>query len=167
MTRVQLLLIAAGVGVADLLTKLLIVERLPIGSVRPVIDGWFSIVHFRNPGAVFGLGAALGHALPWLLTGASAIIAAAVLVSAFRTSLRDRWTQIGLHLVLGGAIGNIVNRLTLGPVVDFLDVYVRTASGEHHWPAFNVADSAICIGIGVLLLASWRQPSAARREGLA
>lgn len=166
MTRVRLLLFAAGVGVADLLTKLLIVERLPIGSVRPVIDGSFSIVHFRNPGAAFGLGAALGHALPWLLTGASAIIAAAVLVSAFRISLSDR-LQIGLHLVLGGAFGNIVNRLTLGPVVDFLDVYVRTASGEHHWPAFNVADSAICIGIGVLLLASGRQPSAARREGLA
>ena len=167
MTRVQLLLVAAGVGVADLVTKLLIVDRLPIGSVRPLIDGWFNVVHFRNPGAAFGVGAALGHALPWLLTGATAIIAAAVLVSAFRTSLRDRWTQIGLHLVLGGAIGNIVNRLTLGPVVDFLDVYVRTASGEHHWPAFNVADSAICVGIGVLLLASWRQPSSARREGLA
>lgn len=167
MTRVRLLLFAAGVAVADLLTKLVIVERLPIGSVRPVIDGWFSIVHYRNPGAAFGLGAALGHALPWLLTGASAIIAAVVLVSAFRTSLSDRWTQIGLHLVLGGAIGNIVNRLTFGPVVDFLDVYVRTASGEHHWPAFNVADSAICIGIGVLLLASFRKPSAATREGLA
>lgn len=167
MTRVQLLLFAAGVGVADLLTKLLIVERLPIGSVRPVIDGWFSIVHFRNPGAAFGLGAALGHALPWLLTGATTAIAAAVLVSAFRTPLSDRRTQIGLHLVLGGAIGNIVNRLTLGPVVDFLDVYVRTASGEHHWPAFNIADSAICIGVGMLLLTSWRQPSAALHEGLA
>lgn len=64
MTRVRLLLFAAGVAVADLLTKLVIVERLPIGSVRSVIDGWFSIVHFRNPGAAFGLGAALGHALP-------------------------------------------------------------------------------------------------------
>ena len=167
MTRVRLLLVATGVGVADLLTKLLIVERLPIGSVHPVIDGLFSIVHFRNPGAAFGLGAALGHALPWLLTGASAIIATVVLVSAFRTSLSDQWTQIGLHLVLGGAIGNIVNRLTLGPVVDFLDVYMRTASGEHHWPAFNVADSAICVGIGALLLASLRKPSAATHEGLA
>ena len=155
MTRIQLILFFVGLGVADLVTKLLIVEQLPMGSVRPVIDGWFSIVHLRNPGAAFGVGAALGHAVPWLLTGATAIIAAAVLVSAFRTPLRDRWTQIGLHLVLGGAIGNIVNRLTLGPVVDFLDVYVRTASGEHHWPAFNVADNAICIGIG------------ARREGLA
>lgn len=167
MTRVQLLLFAVGLGVGDLVTKLLIVERFPIGTIRPVIDGWFNIVHFRNPGAVFGLGAALGRALPWLLTGAAAIVAVIVLVSALRTPLSDRRTQIGLHLVLGGALGNIVNRLTLGPVVDFLDFYVRTGSGEHHWPAFNVADSAICIGIGVLLLASWRQPSAARREGLA
>lgn len=106
MTRVRLLLLAVGVAVADLLTKLLIIERLPIGSVRPVVDGWFNIVHFRNPGAAFGLGATLGRALPWLLTGASAIIAGVVLVSAFRTSLSDRWTQIGLHLVLGGAIGS-------------------------------------------------------------
>ena len=160
MTRVALLLLTTGVAVADLGTKLLIVERLPIGSVRPVIDGWFNIVHFRNPGAVFGLGAALGRALPWLLTGASAIIAVIVLISALRTPLSDRWAQIGFHLVLGGAFGNIVNRLTLGPVVDFLDIYVRTGNGEHHWPAFNVADSAICIGIGVLLLAGWRKPSA-------
>lgn len=166
MTRRALLLLTTGAAGADLISKLLIVERLPIGSVRPVIDGWFNIVHLRNPGAVFGLGAALGRALPWLLTGASAIIAVIVLVSALRTPLSDRWTQIGLYLVLGGAIGNIVNRLTLGPVVDFLDFYVRTGNGEHHWPAFNVADSAICIGIGVLLLASWRRPSAIH-EGIA
>ena len=166
MTRAALLLLTTGVAVADLVSKLLIVERLPIGTVRPVIDGWFNIVHIRNPGAVFGLGAALGRALPWLLTGASAIIAVIVLVSALRTPLSDRWTQIGFHLVLGGAIGNIVNRLTLGPVVDFLDFYVRTGNGEHHWPAFNVADSAICIGVGVLLLASWRRPSAIH-EGVA
>lgn len=166
MMRAALLLSTMGVAGADLISKVLIVERLPIGSVRPVIDGWFNIVHLRNPGAVFGLGAALGRALPWLLTGASAIIAVIVLVSALRTPLSDRWTQIGFHLVLGGAIGNIVNRLTLGPVVDFLDLYVRTGNGEHHWPAFNVADSAICIGIGVLLLASWRRPSAIH-EGVA
>lgn len=166
MKRASLLLFAIGVAVADLLTKLLIVERLPIGSVRPVLDGWFNIVHFRNPGVVFGLGAQLGRALPWILTGASATIAVIVLVTALRTPLSDQWTQIGFHLVLAGAIGNIVNRLTLGPVVDFLDVYVRTASGEHHWPAFNVADSAVCVGIGVLLLASWRGRPAAR-EGIA
>lgn len=166
MTRAALLLLTTGVAGADLGSKLLIVERLPIGSVRPVIDGWFNIVHLRNPGAAFGLGAALGRALPWLLTGASAIIAVIVLVSAFRTPLSDRWTQIGFHLVLGGAIGNIVNRLTLGPVVDFLDVYVRTWNGEHHWPAFNIADSAICIGIVALLLASWRR-SPALHEGVA
>lgn len=164
MSRVSLLLVAAGVAGADLVTKLLIVDRLPVGNVRSVIDGWFSIVHVRNPGAAFGLGAGLGRALPWLLTTASAIIAAIVIVSALRTPVSDRSTQIGLHLVLGGAIGNIVNRLMLGPVVDFLDFYVRTGSGEHHWPAFNVADSAICIGIAVLLLGGWRRPVATRGE---
>lgn len=167
MTHGTLLLFAAAVATADLLTKIAIVRRFPVGSVQPVLDGWFNIVHFRNPGAVFGLGAELGRAVPWILTGASVIIAAVVFATALRTPLADRWTQIGLHLVLGGAIGNIVNRLTLGPVVDFLDVYLRTARGEHHWPAFNIADSAICVGIGVLLLAGFRKPPATTREGLA
>lgn len=165
MTRIWLFLVAAGVAMADLLTKLLIVERLPIGSVRPVIDGWFSIVHIRTPGAAFGLGAALGRALPWPLIGTTATIAAIVMVSALRTPVSDRWTQIGFHLVLGGAIGNIVNRLMLGPVVDFLDFYVLAGSGEHHWPAFNVADGGICAGIGVLPLAGWRGTAA--HEGVA
>lgn len=156
MTRLMLFLIAGGIAAADLATKKVIRERLSIGSVRVVVDGWFDIVHVRNPGAVFGLGADLGRVLPWLLTGASAMIAAVVFTTALRTPLTDRWMQLGLHLVLGGALGNIVNRVTLGPVVDFLDFYVRTPNGEHHWPAFNLADIAICIGIGTLLLASRR-----------
>lgn len=166
MTRRSLFLLAAAVATADLLTKLAIVRRFPVGSVQPVLDGWFNVVHFRNPGAVFGLGAELGRAAPWILTGASAMVAAIVFATALRTPLSDRWMHIGLHLMLGGAIGNIVNRLTLGPVVDFLDVYVRTARGEHHWPAFNIADSAIVVGIGTLLLANRGRPSPAR-EGSA
>ena len=154
MTRLTLLLIAGGIAAADLATKAVILERLSVGSFRTVVDGWFNIAHVRNPGAVFGLGADLGGALPWLLTSASAIIATVVFLTALRTPLADRWMQFGLHLVLGGALGNIVNRMALGPVVDFLDFYVRTANGEHHWPAFNLADIAICIGIGTLLLAS-------------
>lgn len=156
MTRLKLLFIALGVAAADLATKAVIRDRMPVGSGRTVIDGWFNIVHVRNPGAVFGLGAELGRVLPWLLTSASAIIAVVVLVIALRTPLTDRRTQIGLHLVLGGALGNIINRLTVGPVVDFLDFYVRTDTGEHHWPAFNLADIAICVGIGTLVLLSKR-----------
>ncbi|HKR64249.1 MAG TPA: signal peptidase II [Thermoanaerobaculia bacterium] len=163
MTRLTLLLIALGVAAAGLATKAVIREWLPVGSVRTVVDGWFNLVHVRNPGAVFGLGADLGRALPWLLTGASAIIAAVVFLTALRTPLTDRWMQVGLHLVLGGALGNIVNRVTLGPVVDFLDFYVRTANGAHHWPAFNLADVAICIGIGTLLLASRRTATSEAR----
>lgn len=161
MTRGALLLLAGGVAAADLWTKLAIIRRLALGTIRPVVDGWLNIVHFRNPGVAFGLRADLGRAVPWILTGVSAIIAAIVLATALRTPLTERSTQIGLHFVLGGALSNIVNRLTLGPVVDFLDVYVRTARGEYHWPAFNIADSAIAAGIALLLLAGWRSPSAA------
>ena len=69
---------------------------------------------------------------------------------AWRAAVSDRLLQTGLHLILGGAIGNLIDRFRLGYVVDFLDVYVRTGGEAHHWPAFNVADSAICIGIALL-----------------
>ena len=77
-----------------------------------------------------------------------------VVVYAFRTAVTDRMLQVGLHLILGGAIGNLVDRFRFGYVVDFLDFYVR----DHHWPAFNVADSAICIGIALLFLDMKKQP---------
>ncbi len=77
-----------------------------------------------------------------------------VVVYAIRTAVTDRVLQVGLHLILGGAIGNLLDRFRLGYVVDFLDVYIR----DHHWPAFNVADSAICIGIALLFLDMRRRP---------
>jgi signal peptidase II len=70
----------------------------------------------------------------------------------------DRVLQIGLHLILGGAIGNLIDRFRLGYVVDFLDVYLKWGGQAHHWPAFNVADSAICIGIGLLFLDMRKKP---------
>jgi signal peptidase II len=70
----------------------------------------------------------------------------------YRTPKKDRWTRLGLSLIIGGAIGNLIDRLQYGYVIDFLDLYV----GTHHWPAFNVADSAICIGTGLLLIEAFR-----------
>jgi signal peptidase II len=77
-----------------------------------------------------------------------------VVAYAFRAAVTDRVLQTGLHLILGGAIGNLIDRFRLGYVVDFVDVFVKS----HHWPAFNVADSAICIGIALLFLDMRRKP---------
>ena len=81
-----------------------------------------------------------------------------VVAYAFRTAVTDRVLQVGLHLILGGAIGNLIDRFRLGYVVDFLDVYVNWGGVSHHWPAFNVADSAICIGIGLLFFDMRKKP---------
>ena len=76
----------------------------------------------------------------------------------FRSAISDTILQSGLHLILGGAIGNLIDRFRFGYVVDFLDVYVTLGGKERHWPAFNVADSAICIGIALLFLDMRRRP---------
>ena len=78
------------------------------------------------------------------------VILCVVVVYALRSAVTDRLLQVGLHLILGGAIGNLVDRFRFGYVVDFLDFYVR----DHHWPAFNIADSAIVVGVGLMLLDS-------------
>lgn len=156
MRRWHLFLITLTVVSSDLITKLVIRERLAIGDVQLVLDGWFNIVHVRNPGVVFGIGTSFGAYASWVVVLVTSLIASAVLVMALRTPMHDRATLVGLHLVLGGALGNILNRLALGAVVDFLDVYVRTVHTEYHWPAFNVADIAVCAGIAVLLWTSLR-----------
>jgi signal peptidase II len=81
-------------------------------------------------------------------------------VYALRSAVTDRMLQTALHLILGGAIGNLMDRCRFGYVVDFLDVYANWGGREHHWPAFNVADSAICVGIALLFLDMRRKPAA-------
>jgi signal peptidase II len=92
--------------------------------------------------------------VPLLLNTGAIAVFCIVVIYAFRTAVSDRLLQTGLHLILGGAIGNLVDRFRFGYVVDFLDFYVR----DHHWPAFNVADSAICIGIGLLFFDMRKKP---------
>jgi signal peptidase II len=160
------LLLSAGVILVDQWTKWLIRENLRIywDSIE-VIPGLFNIVHVRNTGAAFGIGARSESALvPVLLNFGAIAVFIFVLIYAFRAATTDRVLQTGLHLILGGAIGNLIDRFTLGSVVDFLDVFITVGGVERHWPAFNVADSAICIGIGLLFLDMWRRPPEAAPE---
>jgi signal peptidase II len=153
--RIAYIAIAISVIVLDIWTKALILARIDLHESVTIIPDFFQIVHVRNTGAAFGIGAnASSKLVPMLLNFGAIAVFGVVVVYALRSAVSDRLLQTGLHLILGGAIGNLLDRFRFGYVVDFLDVYV----GIHHWPAFNVADSAICIGIALLFLDMRKKP---------
>lgn len=134
--------------VADQVSKWLVTRSLPLEGIRDVIKGFLRLWHVRNSGAVWGF--FQGHDNGWVPKLITAMAIAALLVVLFfflRAGRQERPELFAYTFILGGALGNIVDRLRLGYVVDFIDVYVRS----WHWPTFNIADS--CITIGVLLLA--------------
>jgi len=146
--RRRYLLVAAGVLLLDQVSKWAVLEALAPGELRRVLPGFFNLTHVRNRGAAFGLfSESESTAVLIFLVGFS--LAALALVLALLWRGVGSWTTgWGLTLVLGGALGNLVDRLRSGSVVDFLDFHL---SG-YHWPAFNLADSAIVVGAGLLLL---------------
>jgi signal peptidase II len=158
-TRLWYLILAVAVIGLDAFTKILVLRNFEIHEALPIIDNFFQLVHVRNTGAAFGLGA--NSASPWvplLLNSGAIIVFFIVAAYSLRSAATDRVLQTGLHLILAGAIGNLIDRFRYGSVVDFLDFYVVIGGREHHWPAFNVADSAICIGIALLFLDMRRKP---------
>ena len=137
---------AAAIVAADQLTKAIILARFAPGE-RLEVTGFFNLVLAFNKGAAFSLLAqAPGWQTPVLV--AIALAAAAILSALIVRNLHKRLLCTGLALVLGGALGNLVDRLRLGHVVDFIDLH---AAGWH-WPAFNVADSGITVGAAILIL---------------
>ena len=145
--------VAAAVLVLDRLTKWIIESRVSFSDTYRVIPGFFDIVNSQNRGVAFGiLNDSTSEWRTTLLVVAS--IAAVIVVSIVVWNARrmDRLSLWGLSLILGGAAGNVFDRMVWGRVTDFLLFYV----GEYQWPAFNVADSAIVIGSGLLLLDQFR-----------
>jgi signal peptidase II len=144
----NLLLMSAVIGL-DQLTKALVVRSLDLHEYLPLVDGLLSLSHVRNRGAAFGLLSDwdLPHQSA-LLSALSIAALAAIAVYFFRLPSAARLPRLALALVLGGAVGNLVDRVRLGYVVDFIHVYWR----QHQWPDFNVADSAITIGVTLLVL---------------
>ena len=146
--RKYFFLIAAMVLLLDRLAKWTVASNLALHDSVPVIPGFFRLTHVQNTGAAFGLFAE--SSAQWK-AGAlvSFSVLALVVVSAllWKHSHSLSTTTIGLSLILGGAMGNLWDRMFTGHVVDFLDFYV----GSYHWPAFNVADSAIVMGALLLV----------------
>jgi signal peptidase II len=132
----------------DQATKLLVLKSLPLGSQIPLIHGFFNLVHVHNKGAAFGLLSNWSVELARLLFIGTTGLVLAVMGYLWWRLPEGRWQPaLGYSLVLAGALGNLLDRLRLGEVVDFLDFYW----GRYHWPAFNVADSLVCLGAGVLV----------------
>ena len=167
MKRFHYLIVSAMVILFDIWTKWLVTARIDLHEAIPVVPNLFQLVHVRNTGAAFGIGAnAESQIVPLLLNAGAIGVFCIVVVYALRSAVSDRLLQTGLHLILGGAIGNLLDRFRFGYVVDFLDVYVRMGGREHHWPAFNVADSAICIGIALLFLDMRKKPETETTEAV-
>lgn len=147
-----LLLISALIVAADRVTKILVTNHIPFGDGILIIPHFLRLTHWLNEGAAFSLFAdsASPNAVRWGLIAFSAIAALAVLIALIRLGSRITITTIALALVLGGAIGNLHDRIAYGSVVDFIEVHIF----GYHWPDFNVADSSIVIGACLLLLDS-------------
>ncbi len=130
----------------DQITKTLITGLLSLHQTVEVIGGFFNIIYIRNPGAAFGILGGWGAMRTVLLIVVS--LTALVVIIYLYSKSTERFTAIALSLIAGGAAGNLIDRVRFGEVIDFLDFSL----GGYHWPAFNVADSAITVGV-ILMMA--------------
>jgi signal peptidase II len=149
MRRYQFLIVAAVIAL-DRLTKWLVIRHLPEAHEIPVVPGLFQLSHWENTGAAFSMFA--DSSSPWRTLGLIGFAVAALLVVGFllwKSGSALNAVTLALALIMGGASGNLWDRLAKGTVTDFLDFYI----GQHHWPPFNIADSAIVVGS---LLLMWK-----------
>jgi signal peptidase II len=142
-------LVSTTTVLLDQATKLHIMRTMRLHESIPVIPQLFSLTYIRNPGAAFGLLASSSGLFRLLFFGFASVCALLLLGTIFlRLRHDDRMGQISVAAIFGGAIGNLIDRIRYGEVIDFLDFYI----GRYHWPAFNVADSAITVGVCFLAL---------------
>ena len=141
--------VTGGIILFDQLTKQQIMQTMRLHESIPVIPNLFSLTYIRNPGAAFGLLAGSSNAFWMVFFGLTSIFALGLLGTILLRMPEEDWVgRISVTGILGGAIGNLIDRLRFGEVIDFLDVYIE----NYHWPAFNVADSAITIGVIFLII---------------
>jgi len=146
---------AAVIILLDQITKHYIDSYMSVGDSFPVIQGLFNITHVRNPGAAFGIFSKSPEIFRTVFLIAVTSAAMVLILYYIRTNReRGGLLNLAMSLIFGGAIGNLVDRIRFGEVIDFLDFYI----GSNHWPAYNVADSAISTGAVLLLLAMiWKK----------
>src|SRR5512139_1470113 len=144
-----LLIFFFGILLLDQWTKSLIIQKLLLYQKVEVIQGLFNIIHVRNTGGAFGIFGGEKGGFGSILFVVVSLIAIGVIIFLFiKIKEEEKTLALSFSLILSGAIGNLIDRLRYGEVIDFLDFYLSST----HWPAFNIADSAICIGIGLMAL---------------
>lgn len=152
-TKARLLFLSLTIVVLDQWSKWLVEVYLDGSGVVPIVPGFVNLIHVTNTGVAFGLFPTGGQLLGTLLLTSLGFSALCVVGLYFwRTSSTERLLLLSLALILGGAVGNLVDRLMKGSVTDFIDLYVAS----HHWPTFNAADSAISIGIALMAIETLR-----------
>lgn len=159
-----LFLVSPGVIILDQITKWIVLVTIPLHESVSIIQGFFDLVHVRNRGVAFGIMNRPGSQAVFYLLTLVTLAAVVLLVFWFtRLSAREEKAALGISLVVGGALGNLIDRVRMGEVVDFLDFHL----GTFHWPAFNVADSAITVGtlwLAIIILLT-RDPKGESRKG--
>lgn len=140
------LIVGLLVAVLDQITKYAVRMAFSVGESRPLISGFFDLTYVRNTGAAWGMFGGQNASLTVL-----SVVMLVAMVVFRRSFLSDTWEhRLALGLMIGGIVGNLLDRLRLGWITDFLDFH----AGRYHWPAFNVADAAICIGVGIYILSA-------------
>jgi signal peptidase II len=141
--------VTAATIFVDQASKTYIMGTMRLHESISIIPGFFSLTYIRNPGAAFGILASSSTGFRLLFFGVTSLFALALLGTIFWRLRDDDWVgQLSIAGILGGAIGNLLDRLQFGEVIDFLDCYIE----GYHWPAFNVADAAISVGVFFLIL---------------
>lgn len=149
---------AAAVIAIDQLTKAVITEKLFMYGTHKVIDGFFNLVYVMNPGAAFGFLSRTPELFRYsFFIGITVLAMLLIIYYLVKSENEKAIITLSLALIFGGAVGNLIDRIRFGAVVDFLDFYI----GNWHWPAFNAADSAITVGAALML---WEMIIARRKK---
>lgn len=141
--------LAGAVVALDQVTKAIVLDRLPLGVPVTIVDDLVALTLVMNPGLAFGLLGSIPRGWRWVVAALSLVALAVLARVALRVLPAGGWVgRVAIGLIFGGAVGNLIDRARFGAVVDFVDVHWR----GWHWPAFNVADSAITVGVALLAL---------------
>jgi len=140
--------VAGLIVIVDQIAKALILKSMPLYHSVPVIPGFFNITHIQNPGGAFGFLANQSSSLRTIVFLLISSLAVGLIFWFYKNTPKTHpWLANAFAMIFGGAIGNLIDRIRFRKVVDFLDIYL----GDLHWPAFNIADSAISIGIAIFI----------------
>ena len=158
---VRFFVILILVVISDQLSKLWILQNFALYDSTVIIPGLFNLTFLRNTGAAFGMFAGQPALYRQLFFITMAVVALVVIILMQRKlGPQNSWYTISLAFISGGAVGNLIDRIAYGSVIDFLDVYI----GSHHWPAFNIADSGITVGVCIFLITQFIEDRQEKRK---